>query len=66
MLEIEARVKRLLDQLENPNLTDTEIARLKSKIEFLVNLLPPVVSTGVRKMSFELQSPVRIPTDGRQ
>lgn len=43
MLEIEARVKRLLDQLENPNLSVTEIDRIKSKIEFLVGLLPPVV-----------------------
>ena len=29
------RVERLLDQLEDPTLTDDEIARIKVKIEFL-------------------------------
>lgn len=32
---VEARVSALLDQLENPNLSEREIARIKEKIELL-------------------------------
>jgi len=33
--ESDPRVKRLLDQLENPSLTASEIARIKEKLEVL-------------------------------
>lgn len=32
---IAARISRLLDQLEKKNLTDEEIAKIKSKVEYL-------------------------------
>jgi len=35
---IDARVERLLDQLENPNLSDQEVERIQKKIEFLQGL----------------------------
>lgn len=35
MSDIDARVKRLLDQLENPNLTASEVTAIEKKIEFL-------------------------------
>ena len=38
MTTIDDRVERLLDQLENPNLSDREVAQLKEKIEFLRGL----------------------------
>lgn len=38
MTDVDTRVERLLDQLENPNLSEQEIARIKSKIEFLKGL----------------------------
>jgi hypothetical protein len=43
MFDIEARVNRLLDRLEDPNLSDAEIAQLEKKIRFLAELTPPVV-----------------------
>ena len=36
--DIERRVKRLLDQLERPNLPDHEVEAIKEKIEFLRGL----------------------------
>lgn len=37
-LDIDYRVSKLLDQLEDRNLTDEEIATIKAKIEFLRGL----------------------------
>lgn len=37
-LEVEARISRLLDQLEDPDLSPQELAALKEKIEFLRTL----------------------------
>ena len=34
----DARISRLLDQLEQPDLTDSEIATIKEKIEYLRSL----------------------------
>lgn len=34
-MEIEERVARLLDQLENPNLSDREIQQIEQKIKIL-------------------------------
>lgn len=38
MYDIEERVTRLLDQLENPTLKPFEVQALKDKIEFLQSL----------------------------
>lgn len=35
MDDIEARVERLLNQLENPNLTEREVEKIQNKIAFL-------------------------------
>lgn len=35
MTTIDDRVERLLDQLENPNLSDREATTIRDKIEFL-------------------------------
>jgi hypothetical protein len=37
-IDIEARIKRLLDQLEQPNLPEDEIARIKEKVLLLREL----------------------------
>lgn len=36
--DIDARVERLLNQLENPNLSDSEIDRIEKKIKLLREL----------------------------
>lgn len=38
MATTEERIERLLDQLENPGLTEPEIERIKLKIEYLRQL----------------------------
>lgn len=35
MKGIDARISRLLDQLERPDLSDKEIARIKEKVQYL-------------------------------
>lgn len=37
-VDTDARVERLLDKLEDPNLTDHEIEQVQKKIEFLKEL----------------------------
>ncbi len=37
MADIDARISRLLDELEMPGLKESEIQRIKDKIEFLRN-----------------------------
>ena len=37
-MNVEARIERLLDQLENSNLTQVEIDKIKSKVAILQSL----------------------------